>query len=401
MPAARNLMWPALTFLLLALCLWVYLRGREELSRAERRHAQAVAELGETRKAQDETIYQIRTRQAAIFNSMVESILILDQEGRVHSTNQSLQSLFGIERDILGMRLMEAFRSHELLRIVESAREEGMVKGCELKITVMAQTRFLEVNAAAIQRAGGEPEGLIVIFHDFTRLKELENMRREFVANVSHELRTPLTLIKGYVETLLDGAKEDPEVATKFLQTIHKHSNRLAFLIEDLLTLSQLESGSVMMHPQVTLLSPIARRVVEELQTLAEEKEIKLYNELSDEIEINADADRLQQVFYNLVDNAIKYGNRGGKVRIRGKLENETIQVEVQDDGPGIPLEARARIFERFFRVERARSREAGGTGLGLAIVKHIIQAHGGSVWVESEPSQGSTFTFRVPANLN
>jgi len=385
-------MWLALIILLLCLCAWVYLRGREELRQVEAHSAQLAQELGKTKDLQDETIRQIRTRQNAIFDSMIEGILILDQNGRIHSVNKSLERLFSIERDILGMRLIEALGSHELLEVIEIARAKGMVKGFEL--TLARQARYLEVNAAAIHQAGGEPEGFIVIFHDFTRIKELENLRREFVANVSHELRTPLTLIKGYVETLLEGAKDDPEVCTRFLHTIQKHSNRLAFLIEDLLALSQLESGAVVMHPQVTELRAIASRVVEDLASPALRKTITLKNEIPAAIQVNADGDRLQQVFYNLIDNAIKYGNPNGCVQITATSESNRVKVVVSDNGPGIPAEAKNRVFERFFRVDRARSREAGGTGLGLAIVKHIVLNHGGSVRVESTVGHGTTFFF-------
>jgi two-component system phosphate regulon sensor histidine kinase PhoR len=390
-------MWVVLTFSLLGLCLWIYLRWRDDLREAESLRAQAFAELEKTKELQDDIISQIHTRQKAIFNSMVEGILILDQNGRVHSTNKSLERVFSINRDILGMTLIEAFHCHELLEVVDKAQKEGLVSGFELKLTRIHQTQYLEVNAAAIQRAGSQPEGTILIFHDFTRIKELESLRREFVANVSHELRTPLTLIKGYVETLMDGAKDDPAVSTKFLQTIYKHTNRLAFLIEDLLTLSHLESGQVIMHLQITPLYPIIERVLDELQSPAAQKKIMLENLVTQTLQVNADGDRLQQVFYNLVDNAIKYSNSGGHVSIGAEPQLDSMRIFVRDDGPGIPPDAQERIFERFFRVDRARSREAGGTGLGLSIVKHIIQAHGGKVWVQSEPGEGSTFYFTIP----
>src|SRR3954468_18501099 len=319
-------MWVALTFILVALCLWIYLQGRDDVRDAEYRRSQAVDELARAKELQDEVIAQIHTRQKAIFNSMLEGILILDENGRVHSVNKSLERLFGIDRDILGMTLMEAFRCHELLEVVDKAQKEGMVRAFELSIpkrwsgsaNLVQGNRepaaesstgrtFLEVNAAAIQRAGSQPEGTILIFHDLTRIKELESLRREFVANVSHELRTPLTLIKGYVETLIDGAKDDPAVATKFLQKIHKHTNRLTFLIEDLLTLSHLESGRVVIHRQLAPIHPIIQRVIEELQAAARQKNICLSNEVDPELLANTDADRLQQVLYNLIDNAIKY----------------------------------------------------------------------------------------------
>ena len=221
--------------------------------------------------------------------------------------------------------------------------------------------------------------------------------RREFVANVSHELRTPLSMIKGYVETLIDGAKDKPEVATKFLQTIEKHADRLTYLIEDLLTISRLESGQLVMNLQRADLHGIAEHVVTDLGDRAVAKQVKLLNQVPVGLAAQADGERLRQVLFNLVDNAIKYGRTDGNVVIGGrKAEQPEVELWVRDDGPGIPPEAQPRVFERFYRVDKARSRDDGGTGLGLAIVKHIVQSHGGEVWVESEPGQGATFHFTL-----
>ena len=244
----------------------------------------------------------------------------------------------------------------------------------------------------------GRQHGGILVFHDLTRLKQLENTRQEFVANVSHELRTPLSLIKGFVETLRDGAKDDPELAARFLRTIEKHTDRLTYLIEDLLTVSQLESGQIVMNLHEVELREEAGHVLDDLQARAVEKNVTLQNNLPAELRARADADRLQQVLFNLVENAIKYGTAGGNVVVSGLPNNNgKVEVWVKNDGPEIPPEAKERIFERFYRVDRARSRESGGTGLGLSIVKHIVQAHNGEVWVKSEPGSGATFFFTLP----
>jgi two-component system phosphate regulon sensor histidine kinase PhoR len=228
----------------------------------------------------------------------------------------------------------------------------------------------------------------------------LENTRREFVANVSHELRTPLSLIKGFVETLLDGAKNDPETATHFLQTIEKHTNRLTYLIEDLLTISRLESGQIVMNRQPVNLHEEVARALEDLQARAAEKNVTLENLVPTGLRALADADRLQQVLSNLIENAIKYGRDAGRVSIGAKARSENeVEIWVRDDGPGIPAGARERVFERFYRADRARSAESSGTGLGLSIVKHIVQAHGGEVGVNSEPGTGTTFFFTLPKN--
>jgi len=389
-------MWIALTVLLAAGGLGLHIWWHRRFSEAQRQLARLRREEAQAREARAEEQAQAQVRQMAVFNSMVEGILVLDSAGRIQMVNTSLERLFQTENTVLGQTFMEALRAHELLEIVERVRQEGQVRDFELMLPGLHENRYLEVNAAAIQDGAGEPGGIILIFHDYSRIKELESMRKEFVANVSHELRTPLTLIKGFVETLIDGAKDDPAVATKFLQTIHKHTNRLAFLIEDLLTLSHLESGQVVLHRQQTDLHPIVERVLDELQGPAAQKKILLENTLDPGLSANIDGDRVQQIFYNLVDNAIKYGRTGGSVRVGAENGALAPRLFVQDDGPGIPEEARERIFERFFRVDRARSREQGGTGLGLAIVKHLVQSHGGKVWVESELEKGSKFFFTL-----
>jgi two-component system phosphate regulon sensor histidine kinase PhoR len=217
------------------------------------------------------------------------------------------------------------------------------------------------------------------------------------VANVSHELRTPLSLIKGYVETLMDGARNNPEVVERFLKIVERNTQRLDLLIQDLLTISALESGRVKLNLQPVELRPLVEKVFTDLKTRAEEKDVKLVNQLND-LTALVDAHRLEQVFANLVDNAIKYGRAQGTVTVGGqKTDAGKIEVFVQDDGPGIPPEALDRVFERFYRVDKARSREQGGTGLGLSIVKHIVQNHDGEVWAKSEPGKGAAFFFTLP----
>jgi two-component system phosphate regulon sensor histidine kinase PhoR len=258
--------------------------------------------------------------------------------------------------------------------------------------------RWLQVNAAVITNSAGEREGTILVFHDLTRLKQLERTREEFVANVSHELRTPLSLIKGYVETLLDGARGNPEVAERFLKIIERNTQRLDLLIQDLLTISALESERIKLNLQPVELRPLVEKIFTDLKPPAENKNVELVSQLP-ELTATADVNRLEQVLANLVDNAIKYGRAQGSVKVGGrKLEDGKLEIFVQDDGPGIPPEAIERVFERFYRVDKARSRDQGGTGLGLSIVKHIVQAHGGEVWVKSELGKGATFFFTLPA---
>jgi two-component system phosphate regulon sensor histidine kinase PhoR len=322
---------------------------------------------------------------------------LLDENGSVQLANRAFTNLFGISSDVRGKTVLEVVRQHELAELVKKVASQKQVLGYELKLSGLSE-RWLQINAAAIADGPGRQQGTIIVFHDLTRLKQLERTREEFVANVSHELRTPLSLIKGYVETLLDGAKDNPEVETKFLQTIQRNSERLQFLIEDLLTISELESGRIKMNLQSVRLHSLVDRVIEDLKPQAESRHVALSNRVP-ELVARADSDRLQQVLGNLIGNAIKYGRSDGHVSVTGQLvDGNAIELCVQDDGPGIPPESLERVFERFYRVDKARSREQGGTGLGLSIVKHIVQSHGGKVWAKSELGKGAAFYFTLPA---
>ena len=336
-------------------------------------------------------------QQQALFNSMTEGVLLLDAAGRVQLVNEAFARLFSVAGDVRGRTVMEALRLHQVQALVNQTLIEGQMQDGELTLPGVEEDRYFAVNGAAVSSLDGQRQGMILVFHDLTRLKQLENTRREFVANVSHELRTPLSLIKGYVETLIDGARDNPEVALKFLHTIERHADRLTFLIEDLLTISRLESGQILINLASTELRSVVARVVEDLASRAATRQVTLVNEVPEALQAVADPERLHQVFANLVDNAIMHGRVGGTVRIGAQAPTEqTVELWVQDDGAGIPPEACARVFERFYRVDKARTREAGGTGLGLAIVKHLVLAHGGEVRVEGGLGTGAKFAFTL-----
>ena len=404
------MLWPILSGLFLALAVAVHLWWRRSVD-VLLRQMEARVGLNPTAgpeaagspppRTQPQAIAQIQAQQQAVFNSMVEGVLVLDGANRVQLVNQSLQRLFSLG-DVRGQTILEAFRLPALASLVQRLQAERTLQGVAFELPGVDE-RWVEINAASVTDAAGVPHGAILVFHDLTRVKQLERTRQEFVANVSHELRTPLSLIKGFVETLLEGAKADPEKCTRFLQTIDKHTDRLTYLIEDLLTISRLESGQVVMNLHPVDLHEEAQRVLEDLRARAAEKQVKIENAVPPGLMGRADADRLQQVLTNLVENAIKYGRNEGRVTIGGRIRGESdaqapgqVELWVADDGPGIPPEARERVFERFYRVDRARSRETGGTGLGLSIVKHIIQAHGGEVWVKSEMGAGTSFHFTL-----
>ena len=387
------MLWPLLVLIAVIALVVLHCSWRQKFLRTQ---ADARTEIERLKQAHEKAGLQIQTQQEALFNSMIEGLLLLDESGRIQMANSAFTTLFDLQIDIRGKTILEALRLHELAELVESLGTGGQVLGHQLKLSRSGE-RWVQVNGAAILNGGGGRQGTLLVFHDLTRLKKLERAREEFVANVSHELRTPLSLIKGYVETLLDGAKDNPEVAGKFLQTINRNAERLRLLIEDLLTISELESGRVTLDLQPVELLPLVEKVFGDLKTRANPKNIQLLNRAPD-LTVRADTGRLEQVLGNLIDNAIKYGRAGGTVTVGARaMDGAQIEAFVRDDGPGIPAEALERLFERFYRVDKARSREQGGTGLGLSIVKHIIQNHGGKVWATSQLRKGATFFFTLP----
>jgi len=385
--------WPFLIVLALGSLVALHFWWRAKFRRAEEA---ATRELELLKQARQQSELQQQTQQQAIYNSMVEGLLLLDESGRIQLANRAFGKLFDVQNVVTGKTLLEVLRLHELAELVEQLGREQPWVSREFKVAGEAELR-LRVSAAAVLGGDGQRHGTILVFHDVTRLKQLERTREEFVANVSHELRTPLSHIRGYVETLLGGAKDDPEVATRFLQTIERNAGRLQSLIEDLLTISELESGRITLNLQTVSLRGVVEKVREDFKARAAAKAIALSSEAAD-LPVRADVGRLEQVISNLVDNAIKYGRSGGRVVIGGRTTGDgQTEIFVQDDGPGLPAEALERVFERFYRVDKARSREQGGTGLGLSIVKHIVQSHGGKVWATSAPGRGATFFLTLP----
>jgi two-component system phosphate regulon sensor histidine kinase PhoR len=390
-------MWLALVvFLAVVALVALHTTWQKRLRNLQVRLADQSRKVQALEEHQAEIYIKADAQQQALFNSMLEGFLLLDDQGRIQTVNKALERLLGMDGDMRGRTVSEALKLPPLTALVDRVAAEGQVLGFEITLPG-PMPRQIEVNAAALYHGRRTSRSMVLVFHDLTRLKELENTRREFVANVSHELRTPLTLIKGYAETLLDGAVKDPEVASRFVQVIEKHADRLTFLIEDLLTISKLESGQVTLNLQKTSLRPLVKRVIDALTDKAEEKQMRLVNSVPEDMVVEADSDRLEQVFFNLVDNAVKYGRVQGAVEVSASSLFSHDQISVSDDGPGIPPEARERVFERFYRLDRARSRDQGGTGLGLSIVKHIVQSHGGEVWVQSGPERGAMFYFTLP----
>lgn len=337
-------------------------------------------------------------RLAAVLSQMLEALIVVDIAGRIQLANRAAATLFGFHTPVEGRPLLEAVRHHEFAALLGRLENESEVRDYELPLEGML-TRTLNVNAVRLLDATGRPAGALFVVHDLTPLRKLEGMREEFVANVSHELRTPLSLIKGASETLLDGGHHDPVTLVRFLGIIDRHASRLNLLIEDLLLLSALDSGRIVLRFGTVDLHALVGEILEDFRSTASGRNMVLVNQLPMPFLARGDAGRLGQVLSNLIDNAIKYGGRG-TVEVGGApLEEGWLQFWVRDEGPGIPEAARARVFERFFRADKSRVRtQAGGTGLGLAIVKNLVQAHGGDARVESVEERGTTFFIKLPA---
>ncbi len=351
------------------------------LDRTARRLEQSFRELDMSRK-------ELET----VLNSMQEGVIATSGDGRVIWANRRMHELLpnGVR---IGSPLVETLRDPDLLRATENAAR-GRSAHTE-RVSWASAGRSFSVTAAPMP--GG---GVVAVLYDLSEIERLEKTRRDFIANVSHELRTPLTSIQGYTETLLDGMPGDPKLTEDFLEIIRKNAARMSRLTEDLLTLARVESGEQSFQFEAVTASSLLADAEQSLREMARSRGIGLrVVESTDEV-VQADRDTIHQVFSNLIDNAIKYAPGGTEVQLGARMKDGSVEFFVRDFGPGIPSEHLPRLFERFYRVDKARSRESGGTGLGLAIVKHIVRKHGGTVASKSEVGRGSEFSFSLPMAL-
>jgi two-component system phosphate regulon sensor histidine kinase PhoR len=335
-----------------------------------------------------------RATLATVLSGMVEGVLVIDRAAVIRLANQRATEIFAT-CELVGQPLLTVSRDPDLQALMRMVMHQQAPAHHVHEITFNGGRReHFRISATPLNTAPGAPELFVLVFHDVTELKKLETARRDFVANVSHELRTPLTAIRGYAETLRAGALADPEVARKFLGVIERHSERLTRLTDDLLTLSDLELGRAALHRMAVALPAVVEAAIEVIREKAQQGQVVLRTEVDAAVPpLDADPDRLEQVLVNLLDNAVKYTPAGGTVTLavrRGDTP-DAVEITVTDTGIGIPSEDLPRLTERFYRVDKARSRELGGTGLGLAIVKHIVQAHGGTLRFESEVGGGTT----------
>ncbi|PYK33854.1 MAG: hypothetical protein DME54_10575 [Verrucomicrobia bacterium] len=337
-----------------------------------------------------------------ILGAVQDGLLVVDARRRITLTNRTFEELFGLRGPAAGVPLLETVRHATLDWLIAETLRTGEAMRSELSLAD-SQThseRHIEVNAVPIKNALDETTGAVLLFHDITELKRLDQIRSDFVANVSHELRTPLSILRGYVETLLDNPKPSREELARILAIMERHSKRLGLLVEDLLSLAQLESSNATLALSVVRVEELFNNVVRDWREKLAAKNLKVIVDVSpDASTLRADETRLQEVLYNLLENAVKYSREKGQIQLQaGRRGPETV-LSVSDDGTGISKEDLPRIFERFYRADKARSRELGGTGLGLAIVKHIAQLHGGRVEAESELGKGTTIRVVLPTH--
>lgn len=363
------------------------------------KHAKSIEDLkakvaqlsGRIRRLENEN-----NHMQAVQNSMAEGVIALDKESRVLSVNPAIEKIFNIlKKDAEGKFFLESIRNNDISEIINTVLKKGEFISKELNLVWPIQ-RVFQINASPLFE-NGAVNGCLAVLHDITEIRKLERIRSDFVANVSHELKTPLTSIKGFVETLLEGAILDKENGYNFLKIIQNHAERLNSLINDLLDLSYIESKEISLNAEELKIRGLLDEVLSAFNTQLNKKSIAVDNSLPPDLSVRADRDKIGQVLVNLIDNAIKFNREKGFIKIYSRDSQDKIKITVEDSGPGIPAKDIPRIFERFYRVDKARSRELGGTGLGLSIVKHLVELHGGSAGVESAEGLGSKFWFTLP----
>jgi two-component system phosphate regulon sensor histidine kinase PhoR len=374
----------------------------DELDALERH----LSEMSESIRENVEQVVAEKEKANSILRCMMEGVLVLDPKGYVLVINQRAARMFHLpeDGDNRGASILQISRHPEMRNILRDVLAFDFTKGPYRKEVELDQGRWFRINAVSFRMDQSRDSGSVLVFHDITEIKQIEILRADFVANVSHELRTPLTAIRGYTETLRQSPPDDPADAQQFLSIIEKHAERLSRLTEDLLTLSDLESGKIELDFTPIDIARLAQSVLEMFLDQADKKQVTLERILEPGLPpVLGDFDRLQQLFINLVDNAVKYTPINGTVTFkaqRAMIEKniDAVEVSVADTGTGIPEQAIPRLTERFYRVDKARSRDLGGTGLGLAIVKHIAQAHGARLKIESTLHKGTVVSVLLPA---
>ncbi|GIN85338.1 PAS domain-containing sensor histidine kinase [Heyndrickxia sporothermodurans] len=358
----------------------------------------AINKLAKSLQHQMEEIRENQQRLTGVLTNMVSGVMLINPEGRIVLVNPAMEKIIGSTAERLTGKLhIEAGKSFELSQLIDRSLKEVVSIHDEVHM-YFPKERILDAHLAPYVGVNGGIKGIIIVLHDITEIRRLEKMRSEFVANVSHELKTPVTSLKGFAETLLDGAMYDPEITKSFLTIIHDESERLHRLITDILHLSKIEQHQLPFHPEPLNVIDVIYESIDTIQEEINRKQLTFkLPEKQQQVIIEAEKDRLQQIILNLAANAVTYTPEKGYIEISLHEQEEQIDIIVADSGIGISKEDLPRIFERFYRVDKARSRNSGGTGLGLAIVKHLVESHHGSIHVESEEGKGTKFTITLP----
>ncbi len=350
------------------------------------------------------TLLELQAAKAhneAVLANMADGVIVTDAEGIVTLFNRACEDLLGVRADdAVGRTVHEACLQFEIGEMAAQCLATGVAERREVQVERPA-VRVLDVAATAIDGHGRPPVGVVIVLHDLTQLRRLENVRREFIGNVSHELRTPVAAVRSLVETLASAATDDPDAARRFLRELQDQTERLTALLDDLLELACLDAGRREMARDVVVLEDVMGASMEKLSIAAKQKGQRMHAQIPKDLIVRGDAQALERVMVNLLDNAVKYTHQGGQITVTATEEGDMTRIEVADSGPGIPEADQSRVFERFYRADRARSRTLGGTGLGLSIVKHIVELHGGQVGVTSTVGEGSTFWVRLPRVKN
>ena len=364
-----------------------------------RRIGLGLENLADRRRELEERFREGEFSVQAVFGAMLDGLVIVDDRRRVRLMNPEFRRLFGIGENISGGTLLEVIHHASIDRLVTEAIRVREPRRESIQMSRgPSEDRDLEVSALPLGENSAEMEGAVVLFRDVTKLRQIEEIRRDFVANVSHELRTPLSIFRGYLETLLDDPHQPPGELLRILEIMERHSDRLNALVEDVLSLARLESPGMQLDLAEVDLAELLHEVMRDWEKRFEAKGLKSHLNFPGNLpHLQADENRLQEVIYNLLDNAVKYSQPGGTVSLRAEINSDGVRISVVDQGIGIREADLPRIFERFYRADKARSRELGGTGLGLSIVKHIVQLHGGSVEAQSEPGKGTTISVLLP----
>ena len=364
-----------------------------------RRVGLAFEKLAERRRELQERVRESEQSVQGVFGAMLDGLVVVDDLRRIRLVNREFRRAFGVDENASGGTLLELLRLASVDRLVMEAIRSRQPQRESLRLSRgPSEGREMEVSAVPLGENSAQMEGAVILFRDVTHVRQVEEMRREFVANVSHELRTPLSIFRGYLETLLDDPHQPPGELLRILEIMERHSDRLNALVEDVLSLARLESPGAELELSEVDLPELLHSIMRDWEKRFAAKQLKSHLNFPGNLPLlQADENRLQEVIYNLLDNAVKYSQPGATVFLRAEIEGDRVRISVADEGVGIPQADLPRIFERFYRADKARSRELGGTGLGLSIVKHIVQLHGGTVEAQSEPGKGTKISVLLP----